>query len=1302
MIDKNDVKMPIQKESTEDLNEARVKKVEELLDKVNEVDNKQELRLKEDYYGKFNWFGDNMGERNKKSYFSYQEETVYDFIFSLNKSGILSDQVGMGKTIEAGMIISELAGRNELRSLLIVVPNEIMAAKWEYELEDKFGIKHHERDNKGIKEIYPAVKAIKNFDDFCKSVYECVAGEKFAELSQYGFEHTYSVNENDTLDKVLKGFIESDIKKAVELVNDGFEINEADGNPRVKFDGEAFEITCDYGKSISRKYSYDANGKLATYVKSRRLRSAEDIKELIKNKRFNRGYRELIAQELRSLFTLIGHFITTLPDEITKITKSMTSSGNYPILIIPISYSELDGDKLIQQQFLNRPLLSEIKNYKHTYITQDDDERIKEVYEDYRIIDFFIDASYQTLIVDEVHDYIDVCAKVERNNYHNANRYGEYPSDLYNRYELFDDYYFIKKSSLYKKLKSLADKANRKIFLTATPIKSDMIDFYLLTLLASNKDSEAYKKASEALERDFPTAEMRENAISQLYNSFKDCINSESVVECFCNSSGSFFKTEDGNDDKSETGGKTKRMLYPYFNSGYLREHCNKSERIRKYLLSQMSYMSMEEIVLELILAYNAEIIAEKGRSEVGIRDTLNSLDDILCEVGAHALQTRIVFRSLLNNTVRLGFEEDFSKTEDKGRGGITRVPIKRIRELLELEDGPRKWHKTYRKYGIRHTRHQTYNLSGCAYLENFGDVKKNRYKNLPIWPQRDGKLIFLLRDDVFFDSFLEVKRNKKNAGSEPIRKEDLPNFDKLKGDEAEKQKKFDNAVAIFDYINDSMSGGDAECHEPQNSKYESVELDDSGMVDYKLALVSKLMHGKDAALGSVSRKVLLFAENDRDAITEWFRYQKCAPLYGGEELDKDKLADYEKRWQSYTVDSLNKDWRVSENTEDLQSTDGNLLIIIDPKRYEKGVDLQKADTIINFDINYCPLKMEQRIGRIDRIRPSEQEQKINIISFIPLNDMSGYVINFFANELKMFTQWMGETTGIVSVPEEANALDGGEDVSFEGKVYTLERFYKYIYRLCSRETVDDNEIEKTAEEFERFFKEEKIDGYAVKVDFGFIGQLKESFDKAFCNSLSPERKGYIVKGKANRVMRFNSTMGVLEVICASDSCEKCPNNASCNNEAKKKRNIYNDFKEGAKEFFEKGSAYYGLEVQRLKDKLGGERIGNVINNDVNVLLSELERRKTDFEATRVEVMKFLDEHGNGDFSFTVSFKEFSENVLLPMKRLFWDDAVNKYIKLILDRFHLQCDSVLQSARLFEKFIKTLSIADFMNNMEGK
>lgn len=1274
MIDKNDVKMPVQKDNAELMlsDKEQVRKIEDLLDLVNSAENNQELRLGSDYYSRFHWFGD-LSSRNDKSYFSYQEEAVYDFIFNLNKSGILSDQVGMGKTIEAGMIISELASRSELRSLLIIVPNEIMSKKWEYELASKFGIQYQsiERSD-GRYDEYPGVKALSGYDDFCHCVFDCIFEEKFVELSEYDFKHIYkSDNGSATLTEIVESFVKSDIEKVVELVNSGFEINEIEGNPRVKFDGSKFSIT---GTKRSRVYSYDNEGAIKSYINGKQRMKPETV---INSTRFANEYRKIMAIELKPLYTLIGDYFTTQPDEISGISESMTN--RYPILVIPIAFSERVGDKVELKPFLNRTLLPKIENYKHKYFVQNEKDEINAVYEDYRIIDFFIDVGYQTLIVDEVHDYIDVCAKVERSNFHTKVGFDMYPSGDYNRYELFDDYYFIKKSSLYKKLKGLADKANRKIFLTATPIKSDMVDFYLLTLLASNKDSEAYKKISNNLEHAFPKNKDREDAIDGLYQSFKACAEFSSA-EQFCKYAKTVFLVLEKDENGNELEGRYK---YPYFNNHYLRENLGKPEVIKKYLLSHISYMSMEEIVLELILAYNAEN-KDNIKGELDVRKIIDELNELLGDDRRYDLQTRVMFRTILNNTIKMRFEEDF--TNENGK------PIKRIRELLELDDGPRKWNKTYRKYGIRHTRHQTYNLGDCPNIEKLNKNKIERYKNLPIWPRRDGKVIFLLRDDIFFDSFLDVKRQRTDNLSSEIKLEDLPNYDQLTGSEAERTEKFNSAMEIFNYINNSMSGGSPDTHEPQSSKYESVDLDDAGMVDYKLALVNKLMTGHDSALGSISKKVLLFAENDRDAIVEWFKYQGA--LGDSEELDPDKLKEYERKWSNYTVEKLDPErWKVSEDTSSLENTVGNVLIIIDPKRYEKGVDLQKADTIINFDINYDPLKMEQRIGRIDRIRPQGQSQEINIVSFVPLNDMSGFVINFFANELKMFTQWMGETTGIVSVPEEEGSSDKGEDVSFEGKVYNLEKYYKDIYELCKGD-VSPAVTQEKAENFRRFFG---TDEYRTKIDFGFLRKLRPYFDGAFRNSISPQRNGYTAGSVRNKVIRFNSAMGVFNQ-CESDKCANCPTYKLCKDESKAKRNVYADFAEGVRKFFTEGKMFYENALEEYQTARSNEKVRNVSDGGSDTTAEYLKARLKEFNETADKVIKLLPEAGKDPF--IMPLKDY-EQIFEPMKKLYWDDVVRVYLDMILSRFHKQCDSVLSGANLFERFIKSFSIADFMNNMEG-
>lgn len=61
------------------------------------------------------------------------------FLSELRGFGLLADVVGSGKTYEAGIVLSELAVREHLKSLLIVAPGQVMD-NWIDVLENKFGM----------------------------------------------------------------------------------------------------------------------------------------------------------------------------------------------------------------------------------------------------------------------------------------------------------------------------------------------------------------------------------------------------------------------------------------------------------------------------------------------------------------------------------------------------------------------------------------------------------------------------------------------------------------------------------------------------------------------------------------------------------------------------------------------------------------------------------------------------------------------------------------------------------------------------------------------------------------------------------------------------------------------------------------------------------------------------------------------------------------------------------------------------------------------------------------------------------
>lgn len=71
--------------------------------------------------------------------FPHQKEAALLFLKELRGFGLLADVVGSGKTFEAGVVISELAIRNKLRSMLLIVPDQVKAS-WINVMEEKFGL----------------------------------------------------------------------------------------------------------------------------------------------------------------------------------------------------------------------------------------------------------------------------------------------------------------------------------------------------------------------------------------------------------------------------------------------------------------------------------------------------------------------------------------------------------------------------------------------------------------------------------------------------------------------------------------------------------------------------------------------------------------------------------------------------------------------------------------------------------------------------------------------------------------------------------------------------------------------------------------------------------------------------------------------------------------------------------------------------------------------------------------------------------------------------------------------------------
>lgn len=93
-------------------------------------------------------------ETTNTDYYPYQFKPVIKFLNSPSNGLLIADEVGLGKTIEAGLIWTELRSRFDYRRLMVLCP-AILREKWRDELFDKFGI---EAQILGIKEILSILK----------------------------------------------------------------------------------------------------------------------------------------------------------------------------------------------------------------------------------------------------------------------------------------------------------------------------------------------------------------------------------------------------------------------------------------------------------------------------------------------------------------------------------------------------------------------------------------------------------------------------------------------------------------------------------------------------------------------------------------------------------------------------------------------------------------------------------------------------------------------------------------------------------------------------------------------------------------------------------------------------------------------------------------------------------------------------------------------------------------------------------------------------------------------------------------
>jgi SNF2 family DNA or RNA helicase len=146
----------------------------------------------------------------------------------------------------------------------------------------------------------------------------------------------------------------------------------------------------------------------------------------------------------------------------------------------------------------------------------------------------------------------------------------------------------------------------------------------------------------------------------------------------------------------------------------------------------------------------------------------------------------------------------------------------------------------------------------------------------------------------------------------------------------------------------------------------------------------------------SIDSKVIIFTEYRATQLyLQWFLQQhgiSSVPFRGGFKRSK-------------------KDWMTH-----LFRTNARVLIATEAGG--EGINLQFCQHIINYDLPWNPMRIEQRIGRIHRIG---QQGDVNIYNFATQNTIEEHILNLLYNKINLFESVIGELDEILTKFEIKN-----------------------------------------------------------------------------------------------------------------------------------------------------------------------------------------------------------------------------------------------------------------------------------------
>ncbi len=226
---------------------------------------------------------------------------------------------------------------------------------------------------------------------------------------------------------------------------------------------------------------------------------------------------------------------------------------------------------------------------------------------------------------------------------------------------------------------------------------------------------------------------------------------------------------------------------------------------------------------------------------------------------------------------------------------------------------------------------------------------------------------------------------------------------------------------------------------------------------EYKDAKFEKLLSILETVFEHGNKKIIVFAIFKKTLKYLNIRLRKagykCALIYGDSKINK---------------------------TEALRQFqfDDSIKVLLSSEVGSEGLDMQFCNTIVNYDLPWNPMVVEQRIGRIDRF--GQKSPKVNINTIIVRESILEDIYERLLSRIGIFRESIGDLEAIL---DAVMTSDDGKKITIKDAIKNMERDF-YSDKLNTEET------EKKRSEIEQAIENEKLN----------LKQIEEGLTNALTN----------------------------------------------------------------------------------------------------------------------------------------------------------------------------------------------------------